>query len=214
MELLAAGNPTTGSETLDALIAFLAIVFGVGGTWRGGKWIKSGWDMVQEVRRIRQQPIDNALEIEALKKEVAELRARQAKHEQDDEINAMVAMGFIEVGEEAVIVVKEDGKTIKISPALTKLMGLSTEEAINGAWKDIIHPADRVEVLGKWAAFVNGSLLHLEMRFRFQSPSGRIEPVVMNVVRKKLGDGVAVRLVGIVHRQGEEPSPVPDTRTA
>ena len=207
MSLLLANTPSTGNETVDAILLLLAGALGVGGSTKAALFIKSLRDSVRKVLTFDSR-------LTANEKHVEDLGKRQSDHERKDAIEAMTYMGFVEVGEDAVLVADEKGKTLMISPALAKLMGLTVEEAVNGAWKDVIHPEDRHTTLMKWEAFVAGALTHLTLRFRFQTQSGRTFPAVMKLVRKKMLVGGVMRIVGLVWRAENEPPKPPDTKSA
>jgi len=191
---------STGDPIWDVLTAILASVIGAGGA---AKIVAKFRGLLREIGR--------AMEVSA---RIDALEQKFAKYEQEDAIQKLIYFGFLEAGEEACIIANEQGKTVLISPALAKLMGVSNEEATNGAWKDVLHPEDKSKVLIAWDGFVQGALQWLTLSFRFLTPSGRIVPVVMKAVRKKIVQGGVMRIVGLVWRQDSAPPKVPDTATS
>jgi PAS domain S-box-containing protein len=218
MFFIATEVPTTGSKEADAIIALICSVLGIGATTKVAlsAWFSKALKGFKDVREV-------VTELLALKREIADLKrscdeqrasrdallAENAKlrkdfdeHVETDATEAMTLMGFVEVGEEMLIVQEREGKTLLISPALCKMLGLSRDEATNGAWKDLICPEDRDRVLTDWNAFVAGNLFQTVLRFRFIKVEGSSPiPVQLKVVRKKLGTGGVVRLVGLVSRE-------------
>lgn len=195
----------TGDPVWDAVAVIGGSVVGGGGGLKIVAWLK----------RIISR-LNSALELverlDTFDKSIAALAKRQTEHEEADAVQAMIYLGFIEAGEEANFVQDSTGKTLFVSPALAKLMGLGIEEAQNGAWKDVIHEADREKALHDWDAFVRGALAQSSIRFRFQTPYGKVIPVLMKMVRKRIAIGGVIRIVGLVIRDDNAPNRQ-DTKT-
>ena len=204
--LTIANAPSTGDSHLDWLIGIVASLLGIGGVTKisVSAWLHKALDKFRDIKAVVAEISANKQEIAELKAELAttkkDLRAALDLHIENDAVEAMIYMGFVEAGEEAMIVQNEKGDTILISPALCRLMGLSKDEAVNGAWKDIIHDDDRARAIGEWRTFVSGNLSQVTIKFRFvrSEKQPAIVSVSLKMVRKKVSQGGVVRLVGLV----------------
>lgn len=191
---------TTGNDSLDWVIGIFSVIFGpvaASAVWywllKNAANIKRTWLSINENTRVNLE----------LREEIKILRGESAT-------NVAILMGFLEVGEEDYIVADGNGNTISVSPALCRMIGLRTEEATNGAWKDVIHRDDIRRAKEEWKTFVNSNLTQAKIHFRFDRAEGTSPTiaVILTMVRKKVLVGGVIRIVGIFKRELQ----VPDTK--
>lgn len=191
------GN-VTGDPGWDAVMYVLAAIFGSGGAAKIGSWLvrvnkafANARTIVDDVNSLKQKS--------ATKDEVADFAKRLADVEENSAVQAMIYMGFLDVNDERILILCEEGKTLFVSPSLLRLIGLTGEEALAGAWRDIIYRDDYEEARVKLDAFIHGHLAASVVKFRFHRQDGGLVPVQVTMVRRRSADGrVKARIVGRV----------------